>query len=219
LRQVKALFRPSANSFLWLAIGTLAAAAIALPTIAVAWTRTPFSTGEERAPTQPVKFDHRHHVRDDGVDCLYCHSGARRTPNAGVPPTSLCMGCHGQIWTDSPEVAPVRESFFEGRPLHWKRVNGVPDFVFFDHSIHVNKGVGCVSCHGRVDEMGQVYQAKPLTMRFCLDCHREPEMYLRPLDKVTDMAWSPRRPQAEIGRELRSELGVRSVVDCSGCHR
>jgi hypothetical protein len=216
---VHALFAPSANSLYWLAIGTIAAAAIALPAALIGWARTPYATGAQEPLEQPVKFDHRHHVRDDAVDCFYCHAGAQRTPYAGVPATSLCMGCHNQVWPDSPELAPVRRSAFEGRPLHWNRVNSLPDFVFFDHSIHVNKGVGCVTCHGRVDQMGQVYAAEPLTMRFCLDCHRDPEKHLRPLDRITDMEWKPDRPQAEVGRELRAQLGVRSVVDCSGCHR
>jgi formate-dependent nitrite reductase cytochrome c552 subunit len=216
---LKALFAPSANSIYWLAIGTIAAAIIALPVLMIAWARTPYATGAQEPLEQPVKFDHRHHVRDDGVDCYYCHAGAQRTPYAGVPATSLCMGCHNQVWPDSPELAPVRRSYFEGRPIHWRRVNAMPDFVFFDHGIHVNKGVGCVTCHGRVDQMGRVYQAEPLTMRFCLDCHREPEKHLRPLDRITDMEWVPSPSQAEVGRELRAKLGVRSVVDCTGCHR
>jgi hypothetical protein len=216
---VKALFAPSANSIFWLAIGSIAVAVVALPAALIGWARTPYATGQEQPQSQPVKFDHRHHVRDDGVDCLYCHGGAERTPFAGVPATALCMGCHNQIWPESPEVAPVRQSYFDGRPLHWNRVNALPDFVYFDHSIHVNKGVGCVTCHGRVDQMGQVYQAEPLTMRFCLNCHRAPEKHLRPLDKITDMEWKPTRPQEEVGRELREQLHIRSVVDCSGCHR
>ncbi len=216
---MQALFAPSANSIYWLAIGSIAAAAIAFPAALIGWARTPYATGQQDPLDQPVKFDHRHHNRDDGVDCLYCHAGAQRTPFAGVPATSLCMGCHNQVWPDSPELAPVRRSYFENRPLRWNRINSLPDFVFFDHSIHVNKGVGCVTCHGRVDHMGQVYQAEPLTMRFCLDCHREPEQHLRPLDRITDMEWKPPRPQVEIGRELRAQLGVRSITDCTGCHR
>jgi len=216
---VKALFAPSANSIYWLAIGAMAMATLVLPALLLLWVRTPYETGEQQPRAQPVKFDHRHHVRDDGVDCFYCHGGAQRAPYAGVPPTSLCMGCHNQVWPESPELAAVRRSYFEGRPLRWRRVTSMPDFVFFDHSIHVNKGVGCVSCHGRVDLMGQVYQVESLTMGFCLACHREPEKHLRPLDRITDMEWEPERPQEEIGRELRAELRIRSVVDCSGCHR
>ncbi|MDF2693046.1 MAG: Molybdopterin oxidoreductase subunitprotein, partial [Labilithrix sp.] len=166
-----------------------------------------------------VKFDHRHHARDDGITCEYCHGGAAKTPFAGIPPTSVCMNCHAQVWTTSPELSRVRRSFFEDEPIRWQRVNRLPDFVFFDHSAHVSHGVGCVTCHGRVDQMGQVYAAQPLTMRWCLDCHREPEKFLRPLDAVTEMDWQPDRPQEELGRELRAELGVRSLVECSACHR
>ncbi|MEA2749511.1 MAG: hypothetical protein QOI41_3654 [Myxococcales bacterium] len=185
-RSVGSLFRPSANSVYWTAIGAVASMIIGLPVVWIAWARAPYATGREEPAEQPVKFDHRHHVRDNGMDCLYCHAGAESSSYAGVPPTALCMGCHNQIWTDSPELSIVRETYFSGKPLRWQRVNRLPDFVFFDHSIHVQNGVGCVTCHGRVDEMGQVYAAEPLTMRFCLDCHR---------------------------------ASVRSVTDCSGCHR
>lgn len=216
---MKPLFRRSANSIYWLAIGALGIVTVATPLLLIGWARTPYSTGEQEPEEQPIKFDHRHHVRDDGVDCLYCHSGAESSPHAGVPSTSLCMGCHAQVWTSSPELARVRDSYFSGNPIHWQRVNRLPDYVFFNHSIHVGKGVGCVTCHGRVDQMGQVYAAQPLTMRFCLDCHRNPEPHLRPLDQITNMDWIPPRPQEDIGRELVSKLGIRSVTDCSGCHR
>jgi predicted CXXCH cytochrome family protein len=189
------LFHASANSVYWTAIVAVAAATIALPVALIAWARTPYATGLHEAEEQPVKFDHRHHVRDAGIDCLYCHSGAESSSYAGVPATSLCMGCHNQIWSDSPELAVVRDSYFSGTPLHWRRVNRLPDFVFFDHSIHVQKGVACVTCHGRVDEMGQVYAAQPLTMRFCLDCHRAPE------------------------KQVAAPVALRKVTDCTGCHR
>jgi formate-dependent nitrite reductase cytochrome c552 subunit len=192
---VAPLFHASANSVYWTAIGAVAAATLALPVVLIAWARTPYATGLQEPEEQSVKFDHRHHVRDAAIDCLYCHSGAESSSYAGVPPTSLCMGCHNQIWTDSPELAPVRNSYFSGTPLHWRRVNRLPDFVFFDHSIHVQKGASCVTCHGRVDEMGQVYAAQSLTMRFCLDCHRAPE------------------------KQLAVPAAVRKVTDCTGCHR
>jgi cytochrome c7-like protein len=216
---VRPLFPSWANSIYWLAIAAVATVTVASPLALIAWARTPYSTAEQEPAEQPIKFDHRHHVRDDGIDCLYCHSGAESSPYAGVPATSLCMGCHAQIWTRSPELARVRESYFSGNPIHWQRVNRLPDFVFFNHSIHVHKGVGCVTCHGRVDEMGQVFAAQPLTMRFCLDCHRNPEKHLRPLDEITNMDWKPKRPQNEVGRELGAQLHVRSVTDCTGCHR
>lgn len=213
------LFPESANAVYWLAIALVAGATVAIPALAIAWARTPYATGEQQAVEQPIKFDHRHHVRDDGVDCTYCHSGAMHTAYAGVPSTSTCMNCHSQIWTSSPELARVRDSYFANEPIRWQRVNAVPDFVFFNHSIHVNKGVGCVSCHGRVDKMGQVFAAKPLTMRWCLDCHGAPEKHLRPLDKITDMEWEPDRPREEVGREVAAALGVRRIEDCTACHR
>jgi hypothetical protein len=181
--------------------------------------RTPYFTGEGDPKEQPVKFDHRHHVRDDGIDCLYCHYAARTSPHAGVPAASLCMNCHSQIWTSSPELSAVRSSYFANTAIRWERVNSVPDFVFFNHSIHVAKGVGCVTCHGRVDEMAVVYQAERLSMSFCLDCHRDPERFLRPPEAITAMSWTPARPQAEIGRELKEQLAVHPTTDCTGCHR
>ncbi|MDB4935535.1 MAG: Molybdopterin oxidoreductase subunitprotein [Labilithrix sp.] len=216
---MKPLFSRSANSIYWLAIGAVATAIVGLPVMLIAWARTPYATGEQQIVEQPIKFDHRHHVRDDGVDCLYCHGGATRAPYAGVPATSTCMSCHNQVWTDSPELAAVRKSYFEGKPIHWRRVHRLPDFVFFDHSIHLAKGVGCVTCHGRVDRMAQVFAVAPLTMRWCLDCHRAPERHLRPLDQITAMEWTPDVPQERLGRELATQLGVRSIDDCTACHR
>jgi hypothetical protein len=163
-----------------------------------------------------VKFDHRHHVKDDGIDCLYCHENAQRAPYAGVPPTSRCMGCHAQIWTASPELALVRESFFLERPIAWRRVNSLPKFVFFDHSIHLTKGIGCVECHGRVDEMAEVYQAAPLSMAWCLGCHRDPIPHVRPPDRVTDMEYEA--PLA-TRRDVATSIGVRPKTYCSACHR
>lgn len=178
--------------------------------------RTPYVTNEGTPVVQPVMFDHRHHVRDDLIDCLYCHYTAETSAYASVPPTELCMNCHSQIWTASPLLAPVRESFFSGRPIDWKRVHKLPDHVYFDHSIHVAKGVGCVSCHGRVDEMAQVARAAPLTMGWCLDCHRNPEPHLRPRDRITDMTWNPSPGE---GERLARENGVGRLTNCSTCHR
>ncbi len=176
-------------------------------------------TGADTPLEQPVKFDHRHHVRDDGIDCLYCHNDARRAPFAGIPATSVCVGCHAQIWTSSPELVKVRESALSGVPIVWRRVTNMPQHVFFNHSIHLAKGVGCVSCHGRVDQMAAVYQAKPLLMSECLDCHRHPEDYLRPRGEITNMEWVPSRPQREVGAELVRLYDVHPRIDCSTCHR
>lgn len=212
-------FPRSANTAYWIAIGGAAAGIVVVPLALMAWARTPYATGQNEAVPQPIKFDHRHHTRDDGIDCAYCHAGSTRGKTAGLPSSALCMGCHAQVWTDSPELAAVRESVLEDRPIHWNRVTRVADFVFFDHSAHTQHGVGCVTCHGRVDRMGQVFQAEPMTMSFCLDCHREPEEHLRPREVVTDMEWRSDGSPKELGATLRASYGVRSLTDCSICHR
>lgn len=167
------LFRQSANAKLWVAIAVLGLMVVGTPIGLVAWARTPYATGQQELVVQPVKFDHRHHAGDANIDCSYCHDGARRAPYAGIPATSVCMGCHSQVWTQSPELAPVRASWFDGTPIHWKRVNALPDHVFFDHSAHAAKGIHCEKCHGDVRNMAQVRQVMPLTMEWCVDCHRE----------------------------------------------
>ncbi len=195
------------------------AGALMVPVTLIAWVRTPYVTGQFDPRDQPIQFDHRHHVRDAGIRCEYCHYTVRRSPFAGVPPTALCMNCHSQIWNDSSLLAPVRTSYFSGEPIRWRRVNALPDHVYFDHSIHVARGVGCVSCHGRVDLMPQVFQVAPLTMAWCVACHRDPEPHLRPLDAVTDMAWRPDRPSREVGRAVRAALHVDPPTHCTACHR
>jgi hypothetical protein len=216
---VKPLFPAWGNSVLWLSLVLLGAGVIGFIAFLMIWARTPYSTGQEDPIDQPVKFDHRHHARDDGISCLYCHGSAQKSPYAGVPPTELCMNCHSQVWTRSPEVLPVRASYFEGTPIHWQRVHSLPGFVYFDHSIHVAKGVGCVSCHGRIDQMAQVLQVESLSMGWCLDCHRNPEAHLRPPEHVADMDWVPDRPQTVIGPEIKEQLHVNPTTDCTGCHR
>ena len=216
---MKPLFPSWSNTASYVVLTTLGVSVVAVPAAAMIWVRTPYVTKEESAVDQPVQFDHRHHVRDDGIDCLYCHYEATRSSYAGVPPTAVCMNCHGQVWSDSARLKPVRDSYFSGEPLRWERVHQLPDFVYFNHSAHVSHGVGCKSCHGRVDLMASVYPVAPLTMRWCLDCHRNPDAELRPLDRVTDMEWVPREPQAELGARIRSELHVAPPVNCTTCHR
>lgn len=201
-----------------LVAGTLAAvAAVMAPMIYV---RTPFHQKRRFPLDQPVQFDHRHHVRDDGIDCLYCHDGARKGAYAGIPSAETCMGCHNQVWPDSIQLEPVRRSYFSGAPLKWNRVHDLPDYVYFNHAVHVNKGVGCVTCHGRVDRMALDYQVAPLTMGWCLDCHRAPEPNLRPLSKVTSMDWQPPPGQREaLGKKLAIVYGVRRLTNCTTCHR
>lgn len=214
-----ALFPRWSNTAVRLALGALAVVAIGIPLFLWGWVRTPYITGQYDPREQPVQFDHRHHVRDDGIGCMYCHSNAWRSANAGVPPTGLCMGCHNQIWNNSPLLTPVRKAYFTGQPVRWNRVYRLPEFVYFNHAIHVNKGLGCESCHGRVDQMAQVYQVAPLTMGWCLDCHRDPEQHLRPEAEVATMGYVPRVAQAALGAELKRRYDVREYTNCTTCHR
>jgi hypothetical protein len=190
--------------------------ALAAPMI---WVRTPWARGQFAPVDQPVEFDHRHHTRDDGIDCKYCHNTVYRAATAGIPSTDKCMGCHDQIWGHTPMLEVVRRSYFSGAPIPWNRVHQVPDYAYFNHAIHVNKGFGCSTCHGRVDQMPAVQQVGNLTMQWCLDCHRNPERFIRPLDQITNMAWDAGGRQEELGRELVQRLGVRSLTGCTTCHR
>ena len=181
-------------------------------------TSEPHGVGE--AVEQPVPFSHKHHVGDDGIDCRYCHSSVETSAFAGIPPLSTCMTCHSQLYTDTAALKPVVDSWRHGIALHWQRVHQLPDFVYFNHSIHVAKGVGCVTCHGRVDRMPLTWRAKPLSMQWCLDCHRAPQKYLRPRGKVFDMTWQA-KDQAALGMALvrRYHIYTRRLSDCSVCHR
>lgn len=214
-----ALFPRWSTTALRAGLGVLFAAAVLAVATPMTCVRSPDSTGVREPVEQPVSFDHRHHVGDDGVNCLYCHADAERAPTAGVPPTGTCMGCHAQIWPGSPMLEPVRRSWATGTPIPWTRVNAVPDHVYFDHSVHVGGGIGCVTCHGRVDQMAEVHQSAPLTMQWCLACHREPEPHLRPLDRIADMEWRPEGDPRQLGRALAAELGTRRLTHCSACHR
>jgi hypothetical protein len=183
---------------------------------------SPYTTQQNMARDQPVQFSHAHHVGAIGIDCRYCHTSVEKAAFAGIPPTKTCMNCHSQIWAQSPYLEPVRASFRNDTSLEWNRVNDLPDFVYFDHSIHVNKGVGCETCHGRVDQMPLMYQAATLQMRWCLDCHRNPEKYLRPKDQVFTMGWQPPIEQAILGERLKREYHIRGravLESCSTCHR
>ena len=202
---------------LLLALGVVAI--MAIPAGLWAWERTPYVDGTRTPRSQPVKFDHRHHVRDDGIACTYCHADVERSASAGMPSSSVCMGCHAQIWTNSRELLPVRQAYYQDAPLAWNRVTRLPRFVFFDHSIHVSKGVGCVSCHGRIDQMAEVYAVKSFTMKFCLDCHRAPDSQLRPSAEITNMEWQAPESGPESGARLRRQLDVQPRTDCTTCHR
>jgi Cytochrome c7 and related cytochrome c len=183
--------------------------------------RSPYTTGQGVVLRQPVPFSHEHHVAGLGIDCRYCHSSVETSSFAGIPPTSTCMNCHKLIWADSPMLEPVRSSLRSGLPLQWTRVHDLADFVYFDHSIHVAKGVGCASCHGRVDAMPLSRQAAPLQMEWCLACHRHPESYVRPRGEVFNMNWQA-TDQKALGARLVKEYRIRSPRDltsCSTCHR
>lgn len=202
-------------------IGLAVAATTTLGLVAapMVYVRTPASTGQYTPIDQPVQFDHRHHVQDDGIDCRYCHNTVERSPTAGLPATEVCMGCHSQIWNQSPMLETVRRSYYSGKSIPWNRVYFLPDFVYFNHSIHVNKGIGCVSCHGRVDEMAVVFQVPSLHMEWCLDCHRNPEPNLRPLEQITSMTWKPTGDPARLARTLARQYQTRHLVSCTNCHR
>jgi hypothetical protein len=184
--------------------------------------RSSYITAAGVARDQPVQFSHAHHVGGIGIDCRYCHTTVEEAAFANVPPTKTCMNCHSQVWAQSPYLEPVRASFRTGESLRWIRVNDLPDFVYFNHSIHVAKGVGCVTCHGQVDKMPLMYQQASLQMEWCLDCHRNPAQYVRPRDQVTTMGYQPAVAQSEVGPELVKAYniaGVEHLTSCSVCHR
>jgi hypothetical protein len=171
---------------------------------------------------QPVPFSHKHHVGDDGIDCRYCHSSVETSAFAGIPPLSTCMTCHSQLFTDAPVLAPLRAAFAQGSGLAWRRVHHLPQFVYFDHSIHIAKGVGCSTCHGRVDRMPLTERVASLQMQWCLDCHRHAERYLRPREAVFDMGWQPPDDQERRGRQLYAQYRIHPIdvlTACSTCHR
>jgi NAD-dependent SIR2 family protein deacetylase len=215
------IFHRSTNSLSRVTIYAAVFIAAGMGWVLMAIDRSPYTTGEGVILKQPVPFSHEHHVSGLGLDCRYCHTSVETTAFAGIPPTATCMNCHKTIWSDSPTLEPVRASFRTGQPLRWARVNDLPDFVYFNHSIHIAKGVGCVSCHGRVDKMPLMRQAASLKMEWCLDCHRHPEQALRPRAEVYDMAWAA-DDQIAQGAKLKREYQVRSARDltsCSTCHR
>lgn len=207
------------NQFRWVVLG----AALTVPpyvVLLVAYGASPAATDVGYAPQQPVPYSHALHAGELGMDCRYCHTAVESAAHATLPPTKTCMNCHATIFADSPNLALVRESYATGVPIPWVRVHDLPDYSYFDHSAHVRRGVGCVTCHGSVDKMEVVYQAQPLSMSWCLDCHRQPEKYLRPVEEVTNMNYfPPGGDQLALGRRLRQEYNINPSTDCSTCHR
>ncbi len=196
----------------------LAALGGALYTVAL----SPYYTGVNVAREQPVPFSHKHHVGALGIDCRYCHTSVENSSFAGIPPTQTCMSCHSKIWTNAAMLEPVRASYREDKSIAWTRVNALPDFVYFDHSIHVAKGVGCTTCHGPIAEMPLTWRANTLYMSWCLDCHRAPEKYVRPKSEVFNPDYQPPADQLELGKRLVTEYkiqNVRALTTCSTCHR
>ena len=183
------------------------------------YVRSPYVTAVGQPVDQPVPFSHKHHVSDEGIDCRYCHTTVENSAFAGMPTTQTCMNCHSQIWAQSPTLEPVRQSFLTGVPIQWNRVNNLADFVYFNHSIHVQKGVGCSTCHGPVDQMPLTYKTQTFQMSFCLDCHQDPTHFVRPRAEVFNMGWQPPANQDELGRTLMQAYHIQSKISCSTCHR
>jgi hypothetical protein len=180
---------------------------------------SPWYTDVGYRPVQPVPYSHRLHVGELGLDCRYCHASVEMSPVANVPPTRTCMNCHALVKKDSEQLAPIRDSAQSGRPMRWIRVHKLPDFAYFAHNAHLAAGIGCVTCHGRIDEMETVTQMKPLSMSWCLDCHRNPGPYRRPVSEITNMKWTPPRDVQMLATQLDRARPVNPPTDCSGCHR
>src|SRR5262245_32423869 len=216
------IFHHSTNTLSRVTIFGAVFALAALLWLLAMLSRSAYWTRQTEVVEQPVPFSHAHHVGGIGIDCRYCHTTVETAAFAGMPPTATCMNCHSQIWADSPMLEPVRQSFRTGQPIRWTRVHDLPDFVYFDHSIHVAKGVGCSECHGRVDRMPLTFQDQSLLMSWCLDCHRRPAHRLRPASEITSMTWRPQADRAALADALMQAYRIRSaheITSCSVCHR
>jgi hypothetical protein len=213
------IFPKSANVLARVSIVAGGLAAAGVSGILLNTNRLPWVNNQFVARQQPVPFYHAHHVGGLGIDCRYCHTSADQAAVAGIPPTKTCMNCHSQIWSTSPTLEPVRASFRNDTSLEWTKVHDLPDFVYFNHSAHINKGVGCTTCHGQVDQMAALASQQSLQMEWCLDCHRQPEKFVRPKDQVYSVAYQPPADQLELGRKLVKEYDIKPKVTCSTCHR
>lgn len=214
------IFHPSMNT---IAKGTIFGAIFVLGFVGYVVTgydRSDWHTGANEAKDQPVPFSHEHHVRGLGIDCRYCHTSVESSHFAGIPATKTCMTCHSQIWTNAALLQPVRDSWINNRPIAWTRVHNLPDFVYFNHSIHVNKGIGCSTCHGQVDHMPLTWQVNSLQMEWCLNCHRNPEAYIRPRSEVYNLDYHA-DDQATLGTKLVQDYHIHKeqLTNCSVCHR
>ena len=181
--------------------------------------RSSYATQVDVAREQPIPFSHKHHVAGLGLDCRFCHTTAEESAFAGLPPSKTCMGCHSVVWNEAPMLEPLRQSYRDDTPIQWNRVHDLPDFVYFDHSIHVAKGVGCTTCHGQVDQMPLMWRENTLNMNWCTQCHRDPEAYIRPLDEVFSLHWDPDSLSSQERSELAKANAVESEMNCTICHR
>lgn len=184
--------------------------------------RSTYLTGRYLEKQQPVQFSHRHHVGDDGIDCRYCHTSVESGASAGIPPTQTCMNCHNQLWAETPYLEPVRASYRDNTPIKWERVHDLPGYAYFNHSIHVAKGVGCSTCHGQIDDMPSVYQENTLQMEWCLACHKDPSQFIRPKSEIYNMDWKDSNLDAKEREQLKVDYKIRSrelLTSCSTCHR
>lgn len=219
------LFPRGSNAFARISIVVVLVVVGTGLTILLNTNRLHYTTDVQVARKQPVPFSHKHHVTGVGLDCRYCHTSVEESSFANIPPVETCMTCHSQIWTESPLLEPIRESYRTGNPIEWVRVHDLPDFVYFNHSIHVHKGIGCQTCHGQVDQMPLMWKVNTLNMEWCLECHREPEKYVRPREEVFNMAWTPMDErghavsQALLGAQLVQDYDINPSTDCSTCHR
>lgn len=213
------IFHRSANTFARVSIFGAAFIVVGLLAVVGVYVRSPYATGVGVAPPQPVAFSHKHHVGDEGFDCRYCHTSVEASSFAGMPPTETCMHCHSQILTNTDALAPVIASSQNNTPIEWTRVYQLADFVFFNHSIHVNKGIGCTTCHGQINQMPLTEKATSLQMTWCLDCHRNPAQYVRPFDQVFSVTWAPPPNQLQVGAALVKQYHIQSLTNCWTCHR
>lgn len=213
------IFTRSVNT---IARGTLIGGILLIAVLAIGallYVRSPWVTRVGVPQQQPVQFSHKHHVLDDGIDCRYCHTTVDTSWFAGMPDSKTCMNCHQQIWAQSPALAPVRQSFEMGTAIQWTWVNRLPDYVYFNHSVHVNNGIGCSSCHGRVDQMPLMEKAQSFQMAFCVECHMHPAKYVRPKDQVYNLAYQYPSNQDQVGAKLVQDYHIESKLSCSACHR
>ncbi|HVB08543.1 MAG TPA: cytochrome c3 family protein [Candidatus Acidoferrales bacterium] len=213
------IFHPSANTISRFSIYGCAIIVAVLSFALYEIGQSPYYTRQNLPQPQPVPFSHRHHAAELGIDCRYCHDTVETSAFAGIPSTQTCMTCHSQIWTNSPMLKPVRDSYETGRSISWTRVNALPDFAYFNHSIHVAKGIGCTTCHGAIGTMTLTWQATTMQMSWCLGCHREPEKYVRPRDQVFNINYRPPPNQMALGRKLVREYKIQSLTSCDTCHR